>query len=328
MKDTTGLELKRALGLEDIRYVAMSRVLISTYKVYYVFYDTRRVSTPITNQRALRGNMPTTTPLIDIKDFNGVLRGSMFFTIDLAGQYSNQKLLTHTLESGTKATRPCFLGSLKEYITIADLKGDQGMSDFTKNTRKQRNKAVGAESRVAKLVDLDINKPEGHITFKWLTPTTEPIYAPDYKFQSVDSNSLSMTGNSSKTYELWIRVLNFFEWLSVFEGEAVRNQEIKEIFEISNVQVWSDDPSFQYQSANYNLSVLGGSIFKTTIAPKKWNAPHLHGDGNMFVSKHLGGLIANIRFWFNPMASMMNKYLISASLRTLIASFLFLKYPK
>lgn len=67
--------------------------------------------------------------------------------------------------------------------------------------------------------------------------------------------------------------------------------------------------AFHWQGSNYWLSQLDGSIYPTDIEPKVWNAPNLHGDGQNFLCKHLYGIIRQISFFGNQMASMADKEL-------------------
>lgn len=63
--------------------------------------------------------------------------------------------------------------------------------------------------------------------------------------------------------------------------------------------VWSNAPSFHWQGFNYNMSVLGASIFPTNIEPHVWNKTH----GDALIDKHLFDLFIHIRFFINQMAS-------------------------
>jgi len=203
---------------------------------------------------------------------------------------------------------------LNEWINLSDLKQSMGMSDFTKKTRKQRNKEFGTENKKAKLIDVKLNEKEKYIDFYWLTEPTYPIYPKDYVYKNTNPKvNFKLEPDNSKTYTLIIRVIDFFEWLSTYPDKTeITEKDIKDIFDVSYIQVWSDDPSFHWQGMNYWISQLDGSIYPTKIKPKRWNSPKLHGDGNAFVSKHLGGLINNIRFWYNPMASMLTNRLRKA----------------
>jgi hypothetical protein len=194
-------------------------------------------------------------------------------------------------------------------LTLADLKGNQGMSDLTSRFRKERNKIMGSESTQAKLIDVEIDETAKYVTFVWLTIPTEK-YPKNYKYKDVDiEGNKSIHLNRSKTYELKIRILDFFDWLETYPDKTeITVKDIKEIFEVSDIKVSSNDPSFQYQGQNYYLSsVFDGSIYPTNIPAPIWGPKHGNGDG--LIGKHLQGLINGIKFWQNPMASMLTKRL-------------------
>jgi hypothetical protein len=318
MVETTGKQLKSKLGLSHMKYVEISRVLISTYKVYLVFYDSRRPNFPITTQRALKSghiamlyqypfeDSPTVLPLMHLDDFNGPLHPAMFFVVDMAGDKGDSKNKVDLKRESV----PRFYGNLNEFMTLSNLKSADSASAFTQRTRKQRNQAVGTENKTSKLVDLSIDTVEDHVTFVFKTTATTPIYAPSAEFGKVDPNDLQIKKNPDKSYELYVRILDFFEWLDAqqIDDRTLTSKDIKEILEVSNVQLFSTSPSFQYQSMNFNMSQVDASIYPTNIAPKVWDSPHLHGE-NAFLDKHLYGLINQIGFFANPMASMLTKRL-------------------
>jgi len=323
---THGEILKKQLGLSNFRYVKVARALISSYKIIFVWYDSRRKDTPLTTYRIrsypwtamifsgtdLFHNTDKGTifaPPIDIEDYNGELRGSLIVTVDLIGNnLINPKVFTKKFKANIYIKD---LNYLKEYITMSDLMKSQGMSDFTKRTRRQRNKKQGTENKLAKIVDLSIDREKDFVMFFWLTYATTNIYSKDYKFKDVDpKKNFKLEPDPSKVYTLQIKILNFFEWLDTYPDKTeITATDIKDIFEVSYIQIFSNDPSFHWQWMNFWISQLDGSIYPTDIAPKFWNKPELHGDGNAFTSKHLAGLINNIKFWYNPMASMLTKKL-------------------
>ncbi len=337
---TQGEILKKNLGLSKFKYVKVARAIISSYKILFVWYDSRRKDTPLTTSRIR--SWPWTSmifsgtdifhgtdkgtifaPPIDIEDYNGELRGSLIITVDMVGNnLINPKVFAKKFKADFKIN-VYFKGInlieekiLKEYITISDLMKSQGMSNFTKKFRQQRNKAQGTENKLSVLIDVDINKEKDYIIFYWFTDATTNVYPDDYKFKDVDPEAnFKLVLDPSKTYTLQIKILNFFEWLDTYpDKKIITMKDIKDIFSISYVQLFSDDPSFHWQGMNFWISQLDGSIYPTDIAPKFWNRSDLHGDGNAFVSKHLGGLINNIKFWYNPMASMLTGKLIKKGL--------------
>ena len=111
MNKTTGMILKQQLGLEKFKYVVCSRVLETTYRLYLVFIDSRWPNTPLMSGRILRKPMPSmlftypfkrqpmTTPIFNIEDFNGSLNQSLFFVIDISGNFGDSSLRTKFNES-------------------------------------------------------------------------------------------------------------------------------------------------------------------------------------------------------------------------------------
>ena len=91
-------------------------------------------------------------------------------------------------------------------------------------------------------------------------------------------------------------------------GDPVWEARAKKPFTLAQVKnwlwstdfaVWSNAPSFHWQGFNYNMSVLGASIFPTNIEPHVWN--NIHGDA--LIDKHLFDLFLHIKFFINQMAS-------------------------
>jgi hypothetical protein len=109
--NTTGLQLKKSLGLNNFKFVQITRVLAtSAFRTYMIFFDSRFPNTPLTSGRILRNPMPSmvylwpfrskpmlTTPFA-IEEFNGQLETSLFFVIDIAGYLGNPGLRTKVIE--------------------------------------------------------------------------------------------------------------------------------------------------------------------------------------------------------------------------------------
>lgn len=319
---SNGEILKSRLGLSHLNYVYISRVIGTAYRSYIVFYDSRKENVPITTQRALKQSHiaglflypfksePTYLPLLNIQDFNGPLYPAMFFVVDIAGEYGkkNNKVDLRR-ESVEKTLYPHYYGSFKEFVTFDDLNSTDVISAVTQRTRRERNRELGAENRLAKLVDVNIDTVEDHVTFIFKTQATTPIYPDDATYQKVDPNTFTLQRNSEKQYELYLRILNFFEWLNGTkpDAEEVTQQDVKDVLKVNNVQVFSTSPSFHWQGFNFWMSQLDGSIYPTDIRPTQWD--NIHGDGQAFLDKHLYGLIRGIDFHTNYMASTLTKRL-------------------
>lgn len=314
----TGEIVKKELGLQKFPNVMICRVLVSTFRVYLVIYDSKMKTRPITDaeikrmQYVLPGMMypfarkPVLLPSIKIETFNGSLVQSMFFVIDISGKYSDRRDLEKVFEN-----TPQYYGPLKEFVTMSDLADNSATSSFTKSTRAQRNRAVGAENKTAKLVDVNIDTVEDHVTFIFKTTATLPIYPDDATYGKTNPDTFEIQRNPDKEYEMYIRILNFFEWLKGTkpEAESITQEDIKDVLKVNNVQVFSTSPSYHWQGMNYWLSQLDGSIYPTDIEPKLWNASNRHGNDGTFLDKHLAGLMKQMAFFRNPMALMLTKRL-------------------
>lgn len=205
---------------------------------------------------------------------------------------------------------------LVEELRMVDLMKHAGISNFTKFWRRERNKLKGAESNQAKLVQVRINKKYGYVDFIFLTAGT---YTNDVT-ETLPKRDFALKGGVND-YSMIIRVLDFFKWAQTTPGykaaKKLSPDELKEIFYAANIKVWCSCPSMHWQGFNYYLSLFDASIFPTEIAPtdKKtrngktigWKSRHNAGDG--LVCKHLSGLLAGIKFWWNPMSSTLNKAL-------------------
>lgn len=202
-----------------------------------------------------------------------------------------------------------FKENFSEEIRLSDLKNNIGVSDLTDRFRKERNKLMKAESTQAKLIEVEIDETAKNVTFIWLTIPTDK-YPKDYVYGEVDlEGNKSISTNRSKTYELKIRILDFFDWIDTYPDKTeITVKDIKDIFKISNIQISCNCVSYQYQGFNYQMSnVFDGSIYPTSIPDPVWGPKHNNGDG--LLCKHLSSLIAGIGFWQNPMSSMLTKKL-------------------
>jgi hypothetical protein len=138
------------------------------------------------------------------------------------------------------------------------------------------------------------------------------MYGPKHKYSQINPETKEFEPNPSKTYEIWIKLLNVIGdngWISTFDlnSEVLTQKDIKDIIKVSNCQLWSNDPSFQWQGFNFWTSELDASIFPTDIAPHTWDKRH--GDGQALLTKHLSQLIDSLPFFFNQMASALTNVL-------------------
>lgn len=330
---TTGQILKKRLGLENLEKVKVARFVVSSYKVIGAFYDSNR-DFLVTNYRINRSPRVVTvfhgtdlfhgtnkyvplTPAIDIEDYNGTIRGALVIPIDLAGdRFIDEDKFTKVFESieeKEKEWNSIFIPkeTLNE-ITLYDLADKSSMSKFTQKWKKDHTRLQGGGNKSIKLVDCLIDESDKSVTFQFLSEATElgnkkpskKIDSP-YRFyrggkKEIDPETMKLKRNTGKVYELQIKILDALEWIKAFEGEKIGRKEMKEILEVSDIQVFSTSPSFQLQGMAYWNTQLGSSIHPENRAPQRWDK--FHGE-DYFLDKHLGTLFMSIKFFLNPMAS-------------------------
>mgnify|MGYP001051154597 CR=1 FL=1 len=313
----TGEKLKKDLEIEQLKYVSFVRLLKTPHRILIVFYDSRKPNVPLTTQRVIKSqnlfgswsfpfeDEDPITPLIPLEDFNGELRNAIILTIDISGTYGDKRnQVKESIVSDKK--------SLTEWLTLADLADKEATSDFTKRTRQQRNRAVRTENYTAKLKEC-ILEDDGSVLFEFETVATTPIYPDDYVFQKANpDNNFALERNSEKKYQIKIKILDFMKWLKETRPDyeemgKITWKEVRDVLEVAYIQVYSTSPSFHWMGGNYYLSQLDGSLYPTDIEPKFWNQPQYHGTDPYFLDKHLSGIIRQFKFWYNPMASMIQK---------------------
>jgi hypothetical protein len=304
---TTGEILKQNLKLSKFKYVKIARVLTSPLPIYYVWYDSRRSTIPISTNRlkyfpnvtqVYHGDFDepvSFAPPLFLEEYNGRIDNRIFICVDLCGiNLINDKMFEGKILSYTQT-------KLDE-ITLFDLRDKDIVSDTTKKYQKIRKDLNKGANINTKLISVDIEDKKD-ILFKFLTEATED----GTKKFDVNPVDFSISENPSKTYEIWLKFPNAIELLDLQDKTTIDRKDIKSLLEASDVQIWDSNPSFQYQGFNYWDSQLDASIFPTNIKPKRWNKTH--GDGQAFLTKHLAQLFSQIQFFLNPMSSMLQKKL-------------------
>ena len=195
-------------------------------------------------------------------------------------------------------------------LQLKDLTKNQGISNMTLRFKKERNKIMGSETYVSKLIECNL-LDNGDVDFIFLSEATDK-YPPDFKYKDAPiDKGYKLEPNLSKTYTITIRIKNVLEWLSTYPDKTeITPKDIKDILDVSDIEIDSDVPMFYWQGAAYYLQQLDATIYKKSIiAPKFWNQDKYHGDGNAFVDKITQSILNQIAFFRNLMGSMLTKRL-------------------
>jgi len=320
---TTGQQLKQNLGLSKFSHVFIRRLISGGSKpLYQVVFNSRLPNLPLTTYM-LRQNplMPFIvdsnfekfygTPFIRIENFRGVLHSKTFICTDISGVYGQKKNYDFFLESKKNKFRPFLQGRLNEFLTLPALMDKQASitSIITQAYKDIRKDVQNTANKNTKLIATELAGND--VIFKFLTEATE-MYGLKHRYSQINPETKAFESNPSKTYEIWIKLLDVIGdqgWIKVFDlsSEVLTQKDIKDMIKVSNCQLWSNDPSFQYQGFNFWLGQLDAALFQTDIAPRIWDKRH--GDGEALLTKHLSQLIDSLPFFFNQMASSLTKVL-------------------
>lgn len=196
------------------------------------------------------------------------------------------------------------LNQFSENLRLSDLMKSASMSTFTKKFAKETNKLMGNATNRAKLIQMKVDKEKDYITFYWLTERT-----PKYKdnFNTMVTNPTDFSQEKSNAYEIQIRFLDFFKLLDTRPNmDDITNQDIEDVLNVCDIQVWDNTPAFEFQGMNYNMTTFGAAIHPENRPPKYWDKFH---NSDQLLSKHSAGIINSIKFWIPQMRMMLKKYL-------------------
>jgi len=209
-------------------------------------------------------------------------------------------------------------------ITLPELRNqDKYLSDLTKKYKGIRKGVQGQGVKNTKFIESELIKETGSAIFRFLVEATEEG---DKKMDAnlpkkqYDFDKGELVNNPSHLYEIQIQVDNIFpnksfkdiSWLEVFDGD-ITIDSLKEIFDVADVRLSSNDPSFQFQGFNYRLTQIDGSIYKENRPDKFWVTKH---GSNAYLTKHLAQVMDKGTFevFFNQMVSSLKKKLKEAGL--------------
>lgn len=196
-----------------------------------------------------------------------------------------------------------------EELTLDAFRVPNIISSTTQNYKDIRKDIQGTANKNTKFILSEIENND--IIFKFLLEATE-MYDEDHIYYEVDPVSKEKKLNSSKTYELQIKMLDVLGndgWLEALKInlENITGDNIKELFDVADIQWWVSDPSFLYQGFQYWLTQLDSSIYPENRKPKRWDK--IHGDGQAFTTKHMAQVIDQLPFFRNQMSSSLTSLL-------------------
>jgi len=315
MKQTSGQYLRDKLGLKNIPIVKIARVVVTTWRVYMIFFDSRRPRMALTRARILSAPMPSMLytepfnmrpkilPFIDLDEFTGNTQGCLFFVVDLAGYFQKEELYTRIIESkeniSLNVKNYYFLNedTLQEFTTIDDLKAN-AFSDITMKHYAIRNKDGNKGST---LHDIYWNEETNKltITFKVVATFDKPkiTFRPDGSIAHGEEYTLKIQFQDPKKY------LGTKELYRMQFGDEQQKRVLK-MLRNDYVKVWSSDPSHYYQGGWEGLSRIDADIYPFPGPPGKDIWINRHGLDGLHLNKHFKEVFAVIYRNYNDIANM------------------------
>jgi len=204
-------------------------------------------------------------------------------------------------------------------ITLPELRDqDKYLSVITQKYKDIRKGIQKQGIKNTKFIESELIPKTGSVIFRFLSEATEE------KDKKMDSNlpkkqynfsSGELENNNSHLYEIQIQVDNIFpndsfsdiSWLEVFDGD-ITIDNLKEIFDVADIKLSSNDVSFQFQGFNYRLTQIDGSIYPENRPDKVWGKRH---GANAYLTKHIAQVLdkGTFEIFFNQMISSLRKKL-------------------
>ncbi|MDC7242437.1 MAG: hypothetical protein PQJ44_00270 [Sphaerochaetaceae bacterium] len=327
---TTGEKLIEELNLSQYKNVVVSFVIGSTPSIFVVYYDSLRPNMPISRTYLdtysnivfyKRGRELKISTPFDLRRSNSNFNGTIV-TYDIAMSGRTKKHESTTIDIDRlkeNKLEKIYVGKLNE-LTVYDLK-NQGDTLTTQQLswKQDRDKIMGKGVNLLKLIDTFINEADNSVTFAFITPSTEykdidslnhdpDIYnKPKKRVLPLSPGKRPLIGNSEKKYEIQLKILDFFDWLNVFEGEEVNKKDLKELLQVADIALWNTAPFFYWGGVAYNLSQLDACVIDVSIPNNTWKK-RMDGQ-DYFSDKHIALLLKQIDFLLNPMASQLTRKL-------------------
>jgi len=284
---TSGQLVKRQLGLDKFSNIKISRLLGHTYPLYLIYYNSHNLNLPILRHTVARVNFTSKlffgtdnfkkpammTPLIDLDKFNGLIRGALFTTIDIAGYHmidKNQfKKVKESIEDNNIESSLYLFGENLTQLTedgysIPDLFNNvqnKHELDFyndrqTNGTHSSKITQISWNDKNWRAIGDDKNMSTLTLTFK-----VKPTYGvPNFVF--------TKTGSKIQANEYTIRI-QFQDINSWVESRSAfldlntidRKEFMASVLKLAPIKLWSNDPSWMYRGSYENSTDLGYSMY-------------------------------------------------------------------
>ena len=330
----TGVTLKTQLGLNKFKFVKIARVHLTSQKMLFVWYDSRRPDIPITSHKIrqhpytamlyhgtnlLHGELkrPSMTPPVPIESYNGTLLGALIFTIDIIGKtWIPSKVFTKQAESTQNSDLSVYaiaaknLEALQEAFTLPDYKAN-AESPLNKKFFKIRQKEGNTGSYLTNVI---WNNNNDTVTIQFKTKPTYIGRKNNPYFKGVQKRVQVLTPTvvekTSRYYKIYVQFVGVKEYLGTrktFQSFSPKEQGqlILNMIEHCPAKLWENDMSFYWQGAFEDLAQVDASIYPFVGTPGKgiWNARH---GSDIHLTKHFVEVLQIIKPNYQDIAKMLS----------------------
>lgn len=323
---TSGQLIKHQLGLENFPNIKISRLLGHTYPVYMIYFNSHNTRLPILRHTVAKAHFTSKlffgtdsfkkpammTPLIDLDKFNGLIRGALFTTIDMAGYHMIDKnefqKVKESIENDIKTSIYYFGENLvqltEDGYSIPDLFNNiknKHELDFykdrqTNGTHISNITQISWNDKNWRAIGGDRNMSTLTLTFK-----VKPTYGiPDFVFTKTGSKTNANEYTIRVQFQdinAWVESRSAFLDLNI----ADRKEFMQSVLKLAPVKLWSNDPSWMFRGSYENSTDLGYSMYdfhkqgipaqdpsQTNSAYNKYYRPHGSEKPAIFtLSKHM-----------------------------------------
>jgi len=286
---TSGQLIKHQLGLDNFPNIKISRLLGHTYPLYLIYYNSHNLKLPILRHTVAKAHFTSKvffgtdsfkksammTPLIDLDKFNGLIRGALFTTIDIAGYHMIDKNRFKKVKEGKENVESDFDASLyyfgeslekivEDGFSIPDLFNNVSNPHELEfyNDRQQSGSHVSNITQISwndknwRALGADKNTSTLTITFK-----VSPTYGvPKFVFKK-DGGKTNAPGYTIRVQfqdiNAWVE--SRFAFLELEPRDQVEFMDA--VLKLAPVKLWSNDPSWMFRGSYENATDLGYSMY-------------------------------------------------------------------
>lgn len=300
---STGTELRKRFGLEQIGRVMLGQVLTTPVRTMLIVFDSFRPDWPLTDNflrnfpypamafSAHWDDRPKALPFVEIDDYRGSLGNKVIVLIDLAGRKADEDIFQKQFEQVVIPSR----SKLEEDgFTIPDFRTN-GISSRNRNFLQQR-KSEGKSGST--LTSVTFNKRKNTLLLQYKSvPTFDSKVGVTTKNWNAGQTGAYKDPPYAKTARSYkIQVLfedvekhvgtrEDFVSLTDFEQEEF----IRALIRDCPVRIHSNDKSFYFQGVWENGDELGFSLhpFPGSSGTGEWSSEHVGEDPGIYVTKHI-----------------------------------------